>query len=384
MSAEQQSLAQRITTASQRAIAEGRIVGSVVLVARRGETVFASACGYADREQRRPMRRETQFRLSSVSKPYATLAAMRMIEQGRLGLDDAVSDWLPWFTPALADGRRPEIKIRHLLSHTAGLDYRLNQPAGGDYHRLGIKDGLELSALSLEQNLRLLAQAPLLAAPGSAFNYSLAIDVLGAVLEQAADETLPQLFERWVAQPLGLGNTGFYTRDADNLATAYYNTAGGPQRLRDGQRVALPEGFGADVEFQPSRALNPNAYPSGGAGMVGDADDVLRLVETLRNGGEGILQPETLALMRSPHVGPEAQTQGPGWGFGFGGALLVDERLATTPQRAGTMTWGGVYGHNWFCDPQEELSVVVLTNTAFEGMCGLYPQQIRDAAYRTR
>ncbi|CAI1537756.1 serine hydrolase domain-containing protein [Serratia entomophila] len=382
MSAEHQSLAQRITAASQQAIADGRIVGSVVLVARRGETVFASANGYADREQRRPMRRQTQFRLSSVSKPYITLAAMRMIEQGKLGLDDAVSRWLPWFTPALADGTRPEISIRHLMSHTAGLDYRLNQPAGGSYHALGIKDGMELSSLTLEQNLRLLAQAPLLAPPGREFNYSLAIDVLGAVLEQAAGEALPQLFERWVAQPLGLGNTGFYAREADNLATAYYNTAGGPQRLHDGQRVALPEGFGAEVEFQPSRALNPNAYPSGGAGMVGDADDVLRLVETLRSGGKGILQPHSLELMRSPHVGPEAQTQGPGWGFGFGGALLVDERLATTPQRTGTMTWGGVYGHSWFCDPQEELSVVVLTNTAFEGMCGWYPQQIRDAVYQ--
>ena len=111
---------------------------------------------------------ETQFRLSSVSKPYTTLAALRLIEQGKLSLDDAVSEWMPWFTPALADGRRPAIKIRHLLSHTAGLDYRLNQPPTGVYHQLGIQDGVELSTLTLEQNLRLLAQAPLLSAPGNA------------------------------------------------------------------------------------------------------------------------------------------------------------------------------------------------------------------------
>lgn len=203
MSTANQSLAERVQAVSQRAIDEGRLVGSVVLVAQRGELVYAGAAGYADRELQRPMRRETQFRLSSVSKPYITLAAMRMIEQQKLSLDDAVSRWLPWFTPALADGRRPEIKIRHLLSHTAGLDYRLNQPAEGPYQRLGVKDGLELSSLTLEQNLQLLAQAELLAEPGSAFNYSLAIDVLGAVLEQAADEPLPQLFNQWVAQPLG-------------------------------------------------------------------------------------------------------------------------------------------------------------------------------------
>jgi hypothetical protein len=75
--------------------------------------------------------------------------------------------------------------------------------------------------------------------------------------------------------------------------------------------------------------------------MVGDADDVLKLVEALRSGGQGILQPETVALLRSPHVGAQAQTQGPGWGFGFGGALLVDAEAAQTPQHAGTLTWGG-------------------------------------------
>ncbi|MNH17350.1 Esterase EstB [compost metagenome] len=257
----------------------------------------------------------------------------------------------------------------------------MNQPADGPYQRLGVKDGMELSSLTLEQNLQLLAQAELLAEPGSAFNYSLAIDVLGAVLEQAAGEPLPQLFSQWVAQPLGLANTGFYTSDADNLATAYHDIATRPEPIHDGMRLQLPEGFGFDIELSPSRAFDPQAYASGGAGMVGDADDVLRLVEALRAGGEGILQPATVTLMRQPHVGAEAEVQGPGWGFGFGGAVLVDAQLAATPQHSGTLQWGGVYGHSWFYDPQAELSVVALTNTAFEGMCGLYPQQIRDAVY---
>ncbi|HBC7421006.1 serine hydrolase domain-containing protein [Serratia bockelmannii] len=382
MSATQRALTERIAAIDQQAMAEGRIVGSVVLVARQGEICYAGAAGYADREARRPMRRETQFRLSSVSKPYTTLAALRLIERGKLSLDDAVSDWLPWFTPALADGRRPTIKVRHLLSHTAGLDYRLNQPPAGVYHQLGIQDGVELSTLTLEQNLRLLAQAPLLSQPGERFNYSLAIDVLGAVLERVTGMPLPQLFVEWVARPLGLGNTAFYTTDAANLATPYYNTPQGPQRMHEGLRVALPEEMaGGEVLFSPARALNAEAYPSGGAGMVGDADDVLQLVEALRSGGQGILQPDTVALLRSPHVGAQAQTQGPGWGFGFGGALLVDAEAAQTPQHVGTLTWGGVYGHSWFFDPQAQLSVVILTNTAFEGMCGRYPQQIRDAVY---
>lgn len=258
MSAEQRALTERIAAIDQQAMAEGRIVGSVVLVARRGEICYAGAAGYADREARRPMRRETQFRLSSVSKPYTTLAALRLIEQGKLSLDDAVSDWLPWFTPALADGRRPAIKIRHLLSHTAGLDYRLNQPPAGVYHQLGIQDGVELSTLTLEQNLRLLAQAPLLSAPGERFNYSLAIDVLGAVLERVTGMPLPQLFVEWVARPLGLGNTAFYATDAANLATPYYNTPQGPQRMHEGLRLALPEEMaGGEVLFSPRGRLTP-------------------------------------------------------------------------------------------------------------------------------
>lgn len=130
-----------------------------------------------------------------------------------------------------------------MLSHTAGLDYRLNQPPTGVYHQLGIEDGVELSTLTLEQNLRLLAQAPLLSAPGERFNYSLALDVLGAVLERVTGMPLPQLFVEWVARPLGLGNTAFHATDAANLATPYYNTPQGPQRMPEGLRVALPEGM---------------------------------------------------------------------------------------------------------------------------------------------
>ncbi len=376
-----QALAQRIEAVNQQAIAEGRIVGSVVLVARQGTTIYAGASGYADLERQRPMQRTTQFRLSSVSKPYITLAAMRMLEQQRLSLDDTVSRWLPWFTPALADGRRPAITLRHLLTHTAGLDYRFKQPANGVYRRLGIRDGMENSSLTLEQNLRLLADAPLQAEPGGEFRYSLAIDVLGAVLEQVAAEPLLAVFEQWVGQPLGLNNTGFYAPEANNLATAYYNAEPQPAAMYDGFLLRLPEPFGFDVEFAPSRALDRRAYPSAGAGMVGDADDVLRLVETLREGMDGVLLPATAALMHQPHVGAEAEIQGPGWGFGFGGAVLVDAALAATPQNNGTLQWGGVYGHSWFCDPLAQLSVVALTNTAIEGMSGLYPQQIRDAVY---
>ncbi|MEB6336073.1 serine hydrolase domain-containing protein [Serratia rhizosphaerae] len=381
MSANYHSVIKRLQTVNQRAVAQGSIVGSVVLVAQHGKIIAALASGEADRERRRPMRRNALFRLSSVSKPFITLAALRMAEQGKLTLDDAVSRWLPWFRPALDNGETPVIRLRHLLTHTAGLDYRFKQPADGPYHQRAVMDGLELSTLTLEQNLRRLAEVPLTAEPGSQFSYSLAIDLLGAVLEQAAEMPLPYLFNHWVAQPLGLADSGFVAQDTERLTGAYYNTDAGPAVMQDGQRLSLPPEFGFDVEFSPSRALDATAYPSAGAGMVGSADDVIKLVETLRNGANGLLQPATVALLQRPHVSAAAEVQGPGWGFGFGGALLVDAELASTPQHNGTLQWGGVYGHSWFCDPQAGLSVVALTNTAFEGMCGDYPQEIRDAVY---
>ncbi|HEI8865118.1 TPA: beta-lactamase family protein [Serratia odorifera] len=382
MAAVNQSVAKRVQAVIQRAIEQKRIVGSVVLVAHGGELICAETGGDADREWRKPMRRTTQFRLASVSKPFITLAAMRLLEQGKLQLDDTVSRWLPWFTPALADGRIPPITLRQLLTHSAGLDYRFKQRPSQPYHRLGIQDGLERASGTLQQNLRRLADAPLIAEPGSRFNYSLSIDVLGAVLEQVAERPLPQLFDHLVAQPLGLCATGFGSATPDNLATAYYNGATRPEPMYDGLQLTLPPEFGYQIDFAPTRALDVDAYPSGGAGMVGSADDVLKLLEAMRGGANGYLRPETVALMHQPHVSAAAETQGPGWGFGFGGALLLDATLAATPQCNGTLQWGGAYGHSWFCDRQSALSVVALTNTAYEGMSGVFPGEIRDAVYR--
>ena len=118
--------------------------------------------------------------------------------------------------------------------------------------------------------------------------------------------------------------------------------------------------------------------------MVGTADDVMRLLETIRGGGAPLLSDDTVQRMTTDQVGADAQTQGPGWGFGYGGAVLDDPVLAKTPQAKGTLQWGGVYGHAWFVDRSNGWSVVALTNTALEGMSGAFPTQIRDAVYGAR
>lgn len=372
------ALAAQLDKVVDAAVAEQRLVGTVVLVARDGKVVYHRAAGLADREAGRPMREDAVFRFSSVTKPFVSVAVMKLVEDGTLRLDDPVTKWLPDFKPKLADGTTPVITIRQLLNHTSGLTYGLAEKPSHPYHALGVSDGIDNSGLSLDENVRRLGQAPLAFPPGSTWRYSLAIDVLGSVLEKATGKPLPQVVAETVTQPLGLTDTGFVAQDPARLTAAYFNAQPAPKRMTDNLDVPLGE---TAVRFAPSRATDKTAFPSGGAGMVGTAGNVLALLETVRQGGSPILKPATVAEMMKDQVGIRAATQGPGWGFGYGWAVLDDPAVAKTPQAAGTLAWGGVYGHNWFVDPKNRLTVVIMTNTAFEGMNGPFTTQVRDAVY---
>lgn len=372
------SSAQALDAAIDTALAEKRVVGTVVLVARHGEIVYRRATGLADREAGKPMREDAVFRLASITKPLVVAAAMRLVEQGLIALDRPVADWLPDFRPRLADGTAPTITIHHLLTHTSGLSYRFSEPAGGAYHRLNISDGLDQPGLSLAENLSRLAKAPLVFPPGTTWRYSLAIDVLGAAMEKAAGAPLPELVARLVTRPLGLADTAFTIADRSRLAAAYADGRPEPKLMTDGIVVPLWDGT---TIFAPSRGLDPASYPSGGAGMAGTANDILTFLEAIRRGGAPILKPETVATMMRNQLPPEVE-QGPGFGFGYGWAVLTDPAAAETPQAKGTVRWGGAYGHSWFIDPVNEISVVALTNTAFEGMIGRFTADVRNAVYR--
>ncbi|WP_244621403.1 serine hydrolase domain-containing protein [Azospirillum brasilense] len=311
--------------------------------------VYHRAAGHADREAGTEMREDAIFRLASVTKPFVTAAAMRLAENGRLDLDAPVARWLPDFRPTLPDGSIPDITIRQLLTHTSGLGYAFREPAEGPYHRLNVSDGLDQPGLSLEESLARLSAAPLHFAPGTGWRYSLGID-----------------------------DTGFPVHAPSRLAKAYADGNPEPVPMTDGMAVPL---MGLAATFAPSRIFDASSYPSGGAGMAGTASDVLRFLEAIRTGGGPILKPETVGLMVHDQVGATAQTQGPGWGFGYGWAVLDDPALTGTPQAAGTLQWGGAYGHSWFIDRKNGLSVVALTNTAFEGMAGAFPTDVRNAVY---
>jgi CubicO group peptidase (beta-lactamase class C family) len=373
------ALKPKLDAVINQAIADDRIVGTVVLVAQDGKIVYERAAGLADKESRKPMRVDSLFRLSSVSKPIATVAALALVDRKKLSLDDPVTKWLPDFKPKLADGTTPTITVRQLLTHTAGLDYKFTEAPDGPYHKARISDGFDDVKIDLAEEMRRIASVPLLNAPASQWRYSLSIDVLGAVMERAAGQPLGTVVADLVTKPLGMTSTSFWIEraKADRLATPYFNAQSRTAPMADPQAVPFGPGI---LLFSPSRAFDSKAHPSAGAGMIGTAPDVLRLLEAMRKGGAPVLEKSTAEAMFRNQVA-NLPGQGPGAGFGFGGALVVDPAAVTTPQSAGTLYWGGVYGHTWFVDPARKITVIALTNTAPEGLVGKFPGAVRDAVY---
>jgi CubicO group peptidase (beta-lactamase class C family) len=353
-------------------------VGGVIQVLHEGRVVYARAAGFADREQNIAMREDTVFRLSSVTKPIATIALLRLADAKQLELDAPVTKYLPDFRPKLPDGSEPAISLRQLLTHTAGLSYRHMQPADGSYLKHDVSDGFDITGLTFDEQLRRIVAAGLSYVPGTSWGYSIGLDVLGRVIEQVTKLPLPAAIAELVTTPLGLRDTVFPPTPNTQLATPYADGAP-PTRMQEGQVLPF---FGlSGLRFSPARAFDPESYPSAGAGMNGTAPEVAKVLEMVRSGGGRVLNPETARAMLTNQTGDLPIVFGPGWGFGFGGAVLVDPVVAQSPQSAGTWSWGGVWGHSWFVDPVRSLVVVALTNTAIEGMMGQFPGLVRNTVY---
>lgn len=371
-------LSARLDAAIDAAISENRIVGTVVLVSRDGDLIYGRAAGLSDREAGTAMTMDTIFRLTSVSKPVVTAAAMRLVEMGILDLDAPVTDWLPEFTPTF-EGETPVIALRQLLSHTSGIGYRAFEEGAGPYTDADVQEGAWGTGITLEENLTRLASVPLNFAPGTAWAYGLGIDVIGRVIEVATNLPLEVAVRDLVTAPLGMEDTTFHVPvwDEDRLSVNYTDGTDGPVAMLD--RTELPLGPVA-VVFEPPRVTDPDAWPSSGAGMSGTAPDIMALLQTFEGRGD-FLSDSSTRIMMTPVIGAQAQSNGPGWGFGIGGAILLDPQVAGSPQPVGTFSWGGAYGHTWFIDPETHTVVVALTNTAWEGIYGKFATDIRDAIY---
>jgi CubicO group peptidase (beta-lactamase class C family) len=292
------------------------------------------------------------------------------MEAGLLKLDDPVTKYLPYFTPASPDGVVRPITIRQLLSHSSGLAYE-NVPND-------VSPGMSGPYISLEENLLRLARAPLGFAPGTGWAYGTGIDVVGGILAAINGSTLEAAVTKYAAGPLGMVDWRFTPTDATRVTANYFNgdVAGPPivppVRLTHGER----HGMAWDVE----RIFRADAPQSGGGGSCGTADDVMKMLEVY-NGGS-FLKPETVEEAFTNQIGdlPRRPTDA-GKRFTVLGAMIDDPKAANSPCPVGTLDWGGAWGHNWIIDRTNKLSIVVCTNVAPEGCNGAFREEIRDAVY---
>ena len=374
------NMTQRIDAALNSALNEKRIVGAVIAVMKDGELAHFKPYGLANREQGKPMTEDAIFRLASISKPIVTAAAMRMIELGKFGLDTSVTDFLSDFKPKAPDGSTPTITMRHLLTHTAGLSYDFLQPPEGPYNTIPVSAGID-GDFTMEDNLARMVEAGLTFPPGAAWLYSVAIDVLGAVMAKAEGTDVEGAVQKYVTGPMQMTDTSFYVTDEKRLVQPYSNAAPEPIPIGDNFKQPFVPGC-APINLGTSRAFNRNAFQGGGGCMNGKALDIVRMLDAIRAGGAPILSKETTQQMMSNQVGPLRILFDPtgNTAFGFGGSILLNPAASGSALSPGSWQWGGVWGHSWFVDPTRKLTIVNLTNTTLEGMAGQLPGDVQRAA----
>lgn len=354
-----------------------RIVGTVLLVAKDGDIIYRRAAGFLDREAGVPMREDAIFRMASCTKPLVAATALAMVDAGLLGLDDSVTDHLPYFRPTF-DGKPVTITVRQLMTHTSGLSYDR-----GALAEVEASSGMSGPIIPLEENIRRIGRMRLMFSPGTGWFYSTGIDVLGGVCAALSKSSLDEAIQRYVTGPLGMTDTRFFATDPARLAVPYGDATRPPVRMWDSYWLPDRDNPNGGTMFTPSRIFNPLAPQSGGGGIAGSALDFMRFLEMIRSGGGSVLKRETVEMAASNQIGtiPRDPVKDAGKRFGFFGAVLDDPTAARSPANKGTLEWGGIYGHNWILDRTAGLAVASFTNTASEGCNGPYREEIRDAIY---
>jgi CubicO group peptidase (beta-lactamase class C family) len=357
---------QQLSDAFAARVSGGSLAGAVIAVMRRGRVCWLDAIGYRDAQQGIPMTADSLFRLYSMTKPIASVAAMTLAEKGSLLLAEPVSTWLPSFanqqvalvagtgatqTVSLVPAHTPAT-VRDLLRHTAGLQNEVlfeSNPVKESYRRAGLASG----KLSLAEWTDVLGAQPLAYHPGTVFDYSHATAVLGRLIEVVSGELLDSFIARTVTAPLGMRDTVFQIPQQD-----WPRLAEPTIERTTGQRPTL-------LDLKTRRT-----FLSAGAGLAGTVRDYLRFTAMLLNGGEldgmRILSPATLSFMLSDHLGgirtdtTSARILLGGYGFGLGFAVRTSNGGAVYPGTTGDAYWGGMAGTQFWVDPSEELGAVML------------------------
>src|ERR1700722_19037571 len=345
-------------------IATGKIPGAVVVIQQHGHPIYFESFGVRDVESRRPMTADSIFRLYSMSKPITSVAAMMLVDDGKLRLDDPLSKYIPAFAEAKVGVEKPDgklvleplqrpITIEDLLRHTSGLTYGFygDSAVRKLYANSGLFDGDLDNATFAER----LAKLPLAEQPGTRWDYGHSTDVLGRVIEVVSGQSLFQFEKERLLGPLGMNETAFSVADA-------------------AQRPRIAEPLPDDRFERPIAGINdptlPQRWESGGAGMVGTIGDYARFLQMLLDGGtvdgRQYLKPETIALMASDHIGPETKIARdefyfPGETSGFGLGFAVRTAVpANTAWPLGEYRWDGVGGTFFFVDPMDDMFTLLM------------------------
>ncbi len=360
---------QRIDAAVESLLAKDKLAGAVVAVARRGRIVHFEAYGYQDREARVPMRKDTIFRVYSMTKAITSVAALSLCETGQLELDAPVARYVPelgemqvWREAGNVDPRRP-MTVRDLLRHTAGLCYGIPGDPPTDRRYRTLDDVYrQADLLNPDQTLadmcHKLARLPLLDHPGQAWTYSIATDVLGHIIAKVTQTPLDVFLRQRVFAPLEMRDTGFSVpADAGRrLAAIYYADTGGLRRIK---QHALNGAF-----------LQQPQLCSGGGGLVSTAGDYLRFLAMITSGGRlhgrRVLTSESIALMTTNQLPervdsirmPDGKRDGLGFGLGF--SVRVQPAEGDPASRCGEFGWGGAASTHYWVSPADELAVVTL------------------------
>jgi CubicO group peptidase (beta-lactamase class C family) len=369
------SLDRELRTILQKSVDRGELAGAVALMYRDGQTQCAFA-GWSDIEEHMPIRSDSIFRIASMTKPITSVAALMLVDEGRIRLEEPITTVAPEFSDMKVlrsvDGSLEDtedacrvITFLDLLTHRAGLTY-------ADFHRGPIAQayrealGYEIdSHLTPEEWIRNLAGLPLIAHPGTAMTYGTAADLLGFLVARIEGEPLGAVLARRIFDPLGMTDTGFsVSREKRNRCAAAYSFD------EHGRLVKCYSREGVFVEDRPEHMT----FESGGAGLWSTVDDYLRFARVFLGYGEvdgvRLLRPESLARMvtnqltQNQRVHPAWMSFGNERGFGLGVSLILEPSDSDLARRGGkgTVSWPGAFGGWWQADPKGNSAFVFLAH----------------------
>jgi CubicO group peptidase (beta-lactamase class C family) len=335
------------------------LAGVAVLAARHGRPVHRLTYGYRDLAAGAPLSGDTIYRIYSMTKPVTAVAMMKLFERGLWSPDDPIAEHLPEFEKVRGPGGEPVSHpptMRELMTHTAGFGYGVGSGPFDETDAAYVAAGV-WQADGLRDLVARVAKAPLAYQPGSAWRYSISVDLQGAIIERLSGESLPAFMRDVIFDPLCMADTDFFVppEKMGRLSKVYRKAAGG------GLVVVEKPVFLGDPGLLPR-------LPSGGGGLYSTVTDYGRFAQMLLNGGElggrRVLEPASVALMMSNHLpatllatrhASGLQSIGMGRGYGFDGAVIYDPDLAGMPVGRGTYQWDGASGVWFWVDPANDL-----------------------------